>query len=182
MITDYIERRYPFILHRQRWRYNLAPAIALSSCSLIPLTEDYIDFLIPLILSPNFSGFYDEVSQYKFKLKEALKRVVLRGGHWVIISEESKEVIGELIILEEEKGKWEVSYWLDSKLWGRGIMTNIVREFADWVFANTSLTSLYARYTISNLPSRRVLEKVGFTEINRVSDSVMMRLDKNKDA
>lgn len=178
MMTDYYQQRYPFILHRCRWKFNLAPTVKNSLFTLEPLNEGHIDSIVLMVSNPQFSGFYDEVRTYRFKLRAALKSLVKRGGHFAIRLNEGNAIIGELVVLEEEKGKWEISYWLDCNLWGRGLMTDVVKGFSSWFFDNTALDSIYARTLLTNLPSRRVLEKAGFVREKEVGNYVMLRLDR----
>lgn len=179
MIPDFYLQRYPFILHRCRWKYNLVPTIKSASFSFEPLSDAHLDCLVPLLMNPTFSGFYNEVREYKFKLKLALKYVAQRGGHFVVRSNSDNSILGEMIILEESKGKWEISYWLDSNLWGRGIMTDVVREFTSWVLENTALDSLYARCHENNLPSYKVLCKSGFVQEKRMDNFIFFKLGRD---
>lgn len=178
MQTDYYEKRYPFVFHRCRWQHNLALVIELSSYILEPLKDEHTEELFSLLSNPEFSGFYDEFRSCKHKLMEALEKVVVRGGHFVIRSKKERKLSGELIILEEEKEKWEVSYWLNIESQGKGIMSEILNEFIDWVFSNTELFSLYARCKESNISSRRVLEKCGFNKEKISGEMILMKRNK----
>lgn len=55
-------------------------------------------------------------------------------------------------------GTPSVSYWLDKRLWGRGVTTTALREFLPLVVERP----LYARAAYDNDASHRVLEKCGF--------------------
>ena len=56
----------------------------------------------------------------------------------------------------------EMGYWLAEPFWGRGIMTEAVKEMVDYAFKNFDIIRLYARPFSSNTGSQRVLEKAGF--------------------
>lgn len=56
----------------------------------------------------------------------------------------------------------EIGYWLAEIHWGKGIMSEVIQVFADYVFANYSLVRLYAQVLGNNVASHRVLEKAGF--------------------
>ncbi len=58
--------------------------------------------------------------------------------------------------------KAEVGYWLAKAYWGRGIMTDAVRAYVNYAFAELDLSRLTAHTFESNLASARVLEKNGF--------------------
>ncbi|MEL7535763.1 MAG: GNAT family N-acetyltransferase [Pseudomonadota bacterium] len=56
----------------------------------------------------------------------------------------------------------EVGYWLGRAFWGRGIVTNALMAYRDWVIPAWQLTRLFALPFADNHASCRVLEKSGF--------------------
>lgn len=56
----------------------------------------------------------------------------------------------------------ELGYWLAEPFWGKGIMTEVVRQMVDYGFGNWDVNRIFARPFGSNTGSQRVLEKVGF--------------------
>ncbi|MCM1536120.1 MAG: GNAT family N-acetyltransferase [Clostridium sp.] len=56
----------------------------------------------------------------------------------------------------------EMGYYIAEEYWGRGIMTEIVRQTCKYVFENSDIIRIYAEPFASNLASCRVLEKSGF--------------------
>lgn len=57
----------------------------------------------------------------------------------------------------------ELGYWLAEEYWGRGIMTRAVRQLCREGFSRWDIERVYAEPFARNAPSRRVLEKAGFT-------------------
>lgn len=57
----------------------------------------------------------------------------------------------------------ELGYWLAEEHWGRGVMTEAVRQLCREAFDRFDLLRIYAEPFADNLGSRRVLEKTGFT-------------------
>ncbi|MBL7774378.1 MAG: GNAT family N-acetyltransferase [Saprospiraceae bacterium] len=57
----------------------------------------------------------------------------------------------------------EIGYWLAEPYWGRGIMTEVVRQMVRYGFGHFDVTRIYARAFGPNIGSQRVLEKAGFT-------------------
>jgi RimJ/RimL family protein N-acetyltransferase len=57
----------------------------------------------------------------------------------------------------------EIGYWLGELYWGRGIISEALALFVRHAFATFPLERLSAQTFASNAPSRRVLEKAGFT-------------------
>ena len=56
----------------------------------------------------------------------------------------------------------EIGYWIGEPYWGRGYATEAVRAVIDHLFSVTELDSLSAGCRVTNLASRRVIEKCGF--------------------
>lgn len=56
----------------------------------------------------------------------------------------------------------ELGYYLAREYWGRGIVTEAVRQLCEKVFAQTDILRIYAEPFSDNVGSRRVLEKAGF--------------------
>ncbi len=57
----------------------------------------------------------------------------------------------------------ELGYWLMEEHWGKGIMTEAVRQICREAFARFDLLRIFAEPFADNRGSRRVLEKAGFT-------------------
>jgi RimJ/RimL family protein N-acetyltransferase len=56
----------------------------------------------------------------------------------------------------------EIGYWAGEPFWGRGYATEAVRAMIDHAFTATDLQALAASCRVTNVESRRVLEKCGF--------------------
>lgn len=56
----------------------------------------------------------------------------------------------------------ELGYYLAEEYWGRGIMTEAIREICDRIFDSTDILRVYAEPFSYNIGSRRALEKAGF--------------------
>lgn len=56
----------------------------------------------------------------------------------------------------------EIGYWIARAYWGQGIMTDVVRAFVGYAFAELQLVRLTAHVFEFNAASARVLEKNGF--------------------
>nr|WP_325211900.1 GNAT family protein [uncultured Oscillibacter sp.] len=57
----------------------------------------------------------------------------------------------------------ELGYWLAEEHWGRGVMTEAVRQICREAFSRFDILRIFAEPFADNLGSRRVLEKAGFT-------------------
>lgn len=56
----------------------------------------------------------------------------------------------------------ELGYYLAEEYWGRGIMTEAIRQICDILFETTDILRIYAEPFAYNIGSRRALEKAGF--------------------
>ncbi len=65
-----------------------------------------------------------------------------------------QEVVGDGVI--------ELGYWLAKPFWGQGVMTAAVRAACHHAFFNWDVDVILASCFVSNVASRRVLEKNGF--------------------
>ena len=62
----------------------------------------------------------------------------------------------------------EIGYWLGESFWGRGIMSETVPAFTEWVFNELPLVRLYAAVYARNRASARILEKAGYESEGRM--------------
>jgi len=56
----------------------------------------------------------------------------------------------------------EIGYVLDDTYWNQGYMTEAVRKVIDYAFTDEELDEVLCGHSISNLRSKRVIEKTGF--------------------
>ncbi len=56
----------------------------------------------------------------------------------------------------------ELGYYIAEEFWGKGIMTDAVRQICRYVFDNSDIVRIYAEPFAYNTASCRVLEKAGF--------------------
>lgn len=56
----------------------------------------------------------------------------------------------------------ELGYYIAEEYWGKGIMTEAVKQLCDHVFTHTDIIRIYAEPFAYNIGSCRVLEKAGF--------------------
>lgn len=69
----------------------------------------------------------------------------------------------------------ELGYWLAEDFWGKGIMTEAVRQICREGFSRWDIQRIYAEPFAYNTGSRRVLEKSGFTLEGVMRNSVCKR-------
>ena len=56
----------------------------------------------------------------------------------------------------------ELGYWLAEPYWGKGIITEAIKQMVDYGFGHWDFTRIYARPFGSNIASQKALQKAGF--------------------
>lgn len=56
----------------------------------------------------------------------------------------------------------ELGYYIAEAYWGKGIMTEAVKQICEYVFRSSNIIRIYAEPFACNIASCRVLEKAGF--------------------
>lgn len=56
----------------------------------------------------------------------------------------------------------ELGYWLAEPFWGKGIITNAIKQMVDYGFEHWPINRIFARPFHSNIGSQKALEKAGF--------------------
>src|SRR5262249_41748757 len=83
---------------------------------------------------------------------------------WGIELKAEKKMIGSLgfVYWEREHRRAELGYVIGRKYWGKGLTTEAVRPVVEYAFQKMKLIRLEAGTIVENVPSQRILEKVGF--------------------
>ena len=105
----------------------------------------------------------------KTAMKTSLKMVLenkkdyLWFTSWEIILKKENRIIGGLCFkgCPNEKGRVEIAYGMQDEYRCKGYMTEAVKELINWAFTQEKVLSVIAETEKDNLPSHRVLEKVG---------------------
>ena len=74
-------------------------------------------------------------------------------------------VIGSIGIFRQDnihRQTAELGYYIAEEYWGKGIMTEAVKQICEYVFGNSDIIRIYAEPFAYNIASCRVLEKAGF--------------------
>ena len=75
------------------------------------------------------------------------------------------KVIGNIAVFRKEnvhRLTAELGYYIGEPYWGKGIMTEAVKQICDYVFEHTDIVRIFAEPYALNAASCRVLEKAGF--------------------
>ncbi len=103
------------------------------------------------------------------KTREILEMFIREKKVFALELKENHKVIGSLGIegLDPESAAWktkgrELGYVLSKDYWGRGLMPEAVQAVIAYCFDNLGYDFLTCGHFVSNLQSRRVIEKCGF--------------------
>ena len=75
-----------------------------------------------------------------------------------------------------QDGSVEIGYSVLPQFQGRGHGTEMVRALTDWAFAQPGVSQIVAETTEDNLPSMRLLHKLGFVEAGSAVEPGHVRL------
>lgn len=83
--------------------------------------------------------------------------------HWAITDKETEEVIGSISVSNiKNKNKYcEIGYTVASKLWNKGIATEVLTEVLQYLTMEIGFTNIHAIHDVRNRASGRVMEKAG---------------------
>ena len=75
------------------------------------------------------------------------------------------KAIGSIAVFRQQnihRQTAEMGYYIAQEYWGKGIMTDAVKQICEYVFKNSDILRIYAEPFAYNTGSCRVLEKAGF--------------------
>ena len=142
---------------------NMIPAnseINEGNITLRNITVDDLDIFFSHLSDP------DAIEMAAFTAEDPNDRNAF-NSHWERLMK-NESIVKKTILFEgdvaghimrfEQFGNTEVTYWIGKEYWGKGIVTDALKQFLSILDERP----LYARAAKDNLASIRVLEKCGF--------------------
>jgi RimJ/RimL family protein N-acetyltransferase len=81
---------------------------------------------------------------------------------WTAFSKETDHMVGQVSLFKTlEPGKWALGYWVAPVEWGKGFATEIAEAGMNFAFEYLQARVVWAAAAVWNVPSWRVLEKLG---------------------
>ncbi|MCL4229255.1 GNAT family N-acetyltransferase [Candidatus Dependentiae bacterium] len=131
-------------------------------------------------LAPSYVASY--LQQFSETVREALRVTSIHAEHeylqaalekqakgethfYLIITDQSQQVIGAVEIRQPEQSRGQLYTWLNESYWGRGIFQHMIREVAADYFAQTHKPYFDATVETNNQRSYRALKKAGFADL-----------------
>lgn len=118
------------------------------------------------IESDNRRYLPDEVFESEEEAQSAIKTLMdfySGGGPIVCPVLFRAELIGHVEAAPLSDGEWEIGYHIGKDYTGRGFAAEAVEAFAPYIMNRLGIGRIFGICRAENLPSRRVLEKCGFT-------------------
>lgn len=108
--------------------------------------------------------FIDKTIDISFT--QAYVENVLNSGQPQYSIYESEKFIGLIGFnnLDEDNRKVEIGYWISEKYQKKGIITHSVKELLKIAFFELNMNSVRIKVAAENLKSRKIPEKLGFTQ------------------
>lgn len=127
--------------------------------------------------------------EIKAAMRTSLENVIRdkRQDQWyaewqsvLIILKEENAIIGGFCFQRypDEDGIVQIGYMIRQEYQRNGYMTEALKRGISWIFEHPYISALLAETTKSNLPSHRVLEKIGMTVCKETDKSLWWKLEK----
>jgi [ribosomal protein S5]-alanine N-acetyltransferase len=134
-----------------------------------PWTMQDLDNLVKYGNNPKIAKFMSDgfpnpytIEKAKAFIENAVKDSPLR----IFAIDVEGQVVGGIGIHPQtdiHRKNAELGYWLAELYWGKGIMTNAIKQIVAHGFKYFDIDRIFARPFGTNIASHRVLEKAGFT-------------------
>jgi RimJ/RimL family protein N-acetyltransferase len=140
---------------------------AAPPCTIRPWRKDDLDALVRHADDPAVAAQLRDIFPHPYPQEAGLAWLEaaadMQGTAFAIDAGEAVGGIGLTLGGDVERVSAEVGYWVGRAYWGKGIATHALELLVAHAFANFELTRLFAVPFAHNAPSRRVLEKAGFS-------------------
>ena len=90
-------------------------------------------------------------------------------GRWAVIEKGSGRLTGCCGVREDEDGDIVVNCHIVRRLWRNGYGSEALQAVIDYARRRTGRDVLYAYVDVQNVPSRRMLERLGFLPIGEIT-------------
>lgn len=109
----------------------------------------------------DFTLFKKKIFDYSSDIIDLNKGIACK---WVIVDDGELLSILGVSVVNVRMGTAEVGYQVNPKFRKQGIGSKVLQLLVDEVFAKTELRKLIATIAIGNVPSCKIVEKVGFVK------------------
>lgn len=98
----------------------------------------------------------------------------------LVILKEKNDIIGGFCFQRhpDENGTVQIGYMITSEYQRKGYMTEALKRGISWIFERPDISAVLAETTKSNVPSHRVLAKVGMAVCEETPKGLWWKLEK----
>lgn len=99
---------------------------------------------------------------------------------WTVIEKSSQKMVGDLCFMgdPDPSGELMLGYGLYEHCRGQGFMTEAVGAIVSWALSQTGVSAVVAETDPANEASWRVLQRNGFTRVNRDGELWLWRVSR----
>lgn len=123
-----------------------------------------------------------EKNVYKIRLKDVENNPIHYMWYtlWIIALKEENRFIGSIMIKNypNENGEVLIGYSIESNYRRNGFMTEALKSLTKWVFSKPEVKFILADTLKNNIPSHRVLHKIGMVKYMEEDECYWWRLVK----
>jgi RimJ/RimL family protein N-acetyltransferase len=159
---------------------------------MIPLDKDNLRLLIEdrRKMEENLGLVISNV-EIEDSVKDAMKSLLqnvteniedyLWFTNWVIVLKEENRIIGGLCFKNRptKNGEVEIGYGIQDEYRCKGYMTEALKRSIKWAFAFDYVSAVIAETEKTNIPSQRVLEKVGMRNYRKTKKMIWWKIEEN---
>jgi ribosomal-protein-alanine N-acetyltransferase len=141
--------------------------------------ESDIDSLVKYANNKNIAVNLTDMFPYPYKRKDAEKFITYANSdtpNHLFAIEINGEAVGSIGIHPQDdihRLNAELGYWLAEPFWGKGIITNAVKQIVKYTFDHTDIERIFARPFGTNIASQKVLEKNKFRLEGRYEKTII---------
>ena len=154
-------------------RFNNIPWTILETdrCIVREITVEDVDRLYEIYADEDVKRYIEDLYSDKEKEIEHTINYITHQyrfyeyGLWVVISKETNELIGRAGIFDRDKqDATELGFVFEKNSWGKGIATEVLSAIMNYAREELDIKKLYAHADKDNIRSKKLLEKLGFTQ------------------
>ena len=132
-----------------------------------------------MVIDPPYQHEIDD-AMINFWLPKTLEHTeqYLWYTSWEIVLKSTNTIIGGMGFGGEpnEKGEVETGYMIDGNHHNKGYATEALQTIIQWAFGHEKVQAIIVRTFTDNLPSRKMMDKCGFTLVDDVDRLLTYRL------
>jgi RimJ/RimL family protein N-acetyltransferase len=129
---------------------------------------DDLDMLVKYANNPKIASNLTDMFPHPYKKEDGEKFIKMASQHdplqifAIDIDGNASGAIGIHPQTDIHRRNAELGYWLAEPFWGKGIITEAIKQMVKYAFKNFEIDRIFARPFGKNTASQRVLEKAGF--------------------